>query len=177
MATAVSRRMLAGVLLPPSVVLLVVVALASPLAASASDPREEAVCRAVVEPASAGDPYPASPPRTDTGFRLSCNKEIRRFTFRTSKPLERVYGRTRIENGTPDDRVLCRSLSEAVGLCSGEANSGARVFGAFRIKGSPCGVPRLATRFRVHVGPDSDGPSTNEGYGPVVVRVAQPRGC
>src|SRR5688500_10778908 len=104
--------------------LVVVAVLAGPGAsASASDAGEPAVCRAVIEPASKGDIYPSSPPATDTGFRLRCNKQINDFTFRTSKALERVYEGTRLENSTPDDRIRCRSLSTSVGRCSGEANS------------------------------------------------------
>lgn len=159
--------------------LVTLAAVIGPGPSASADVGDEQVCRAVVEPAAAGDIYPSSPPRTNVGFRLRCNFRVTDFSFRTSKPLERVYERPKLERPDPEDRLRCGSLSGAVGKCSGEVGEQVRVLGALKVKGGACGAKRLRTQFRVRGGEDCDaGDQGCPGIGyEAVVRVEQPVGC
>ncbi len=160
---------------------LILTALAAAAAApSAASPVDAGPtkCRAVLETLSRGDIYPSSPPRTNVGVRLRCPFEIRNVSLRTSKPLQRVYERPRLERPDPGDALQCRQRSETLGACDGTVGENVRILGALKVKGGPCGRDRLRATFRVYGGMDCEPgePCPGIGYGPTV-RVEEPRGC
>lgn len=146
---------------------------------SQAENEPETQCRAVLETLSRGDVYPSSPPRTNVGVRLRCPFEIRHVSFRTSKPLERVYERPRLERPDPGDSLTCRrSSSETLGVCDGTVGEDVRILGALKVKGGPCGRNPLRATFRIQGGIDCEpGEACAEIAYSVRVRVEEPRGC
>src|SRR5215210_8713164 len=120
---------------------------ASPPTASHALSEAPRGCWAVLETLSRGDIYPSSPPRTNVGVRLRCNFELRHVSFRTSKPLQRVYERPRLEGPDPGDSLRCRQSSGTLGVCDGTVGEDVRILGALSVKGGPCGRNRLRATF------------------------------
>ncbi len=151
---------------------------ASPPTASHARSEADPVCRAVLETLSRGDIYPSSPPRTNVGVRLRCNFELRHVSFRTSKPLERVYERPKLEGPDPGDSLRCRQSSRTLGVCDGTVGEDVRILSALRVKGGPCGRNPLRATFRVSGGIDCEpGEACAAIAYTTTVRVEEPRGC
>lgn len=121
--------------------------------------------------------FPPPPASYNVAFKVRCNFNVTRLSFRTSKAIVRVRRHPSLQRPDLGDRLRCRRYSSTLGICDGDVGANARIKGAFKTQADPCRPEPLQTRFRASGGVDADGrPAPDIAY-EVVVSVPRPRSC